>query len=108
MSSTPLPLTDLVPREVGEKWLKFFREELPTLPPCPPPLTDLVPREVGEKWLKFFREELPTVAFKCSTQQQAEKLGRRKMPASSKVVDDGSSSGLQVRGWGEEGEKCWG
>ena len=60
--------------------------------------SDLVPREVGEKWLKYFREELPTVAFKCSTQQQAEKLGRRKMPGSSsnRVVEDGS--GLQVGG----------
>lgn len=59
---------------------------------------DLVPREVGEKWLKYFREELPTVAFKCSTQQQAEKLGRRKMPTStSKSLDEGSSM-LQVRG----------
>ena len=67
-----------------------------------------MPREVGEKWLKFFREELPTVAFKCSTQQQAEKLGRRKMPASSKVVDDGSSSGLQVRVKGGGGGRKWG
>ncbi|KAL9262606.1 Guanine nucleotide-binding protein-like NSN1-like protein [Drosera capensis] len=31
---------------------------------------DLVPREAVEKWLKYLREELPTVAFKCSTQQQ--------------------------------------
>ncbi|KAE9617554.1 hypothetical protein Lal_00035028 [Lupinus albus] len=36
---------------------------------------DLVPREAVEKWLKYFREELPTVAFKCSTQQQKSNLG---------------------------------
>ncbi|RYR36892.1 hypothetical protein Ahy_A09g041846 isoform A [Arachis hypogaea] len=36
---------------------------------------DLVPREAVEKWLKYLREELPTVAFKCSTQQQRSKLG---------------------------------
>ncbi|XP_050206468.2 guanine nucleotide-binding protein-like NSN1 [Mercurialis annua] len=31
---------------------------------------DLVPREAVEKWLKYLREEYPTVAFKCSTQEQ--------------------------------------
>lgn len=36
---------------------------------------DLVPREAVEKWLKYLREELPTVAFKCSTQEQKSNLG---------------------------------
>ncbi|KAG2489950.1 hypothetical protein HYH03_011581 [Edaphochlamys debaryana] len=45
---------------------------------------DLVPREVGERWLKYFREELPTVAFKCSTQQQGSGLGQRRMPGAGK------------------------
>ncbi|CAL0316278.1 unnamed protein product [Lupinus luteus] len=36
---------------------------------------DLVPREAAEKWLKYLREELPTVAFKCSTQEQRSNLG---------------------------------
>ncbi|ESW17385.1 hypothetical protein PHAVU_007G235000 [Phaseolus vulgaris] len=36
---------------------------------------DLVPKEALEKWLKYLREELPTVAFKCSTQQQRSNLG---------------------------------
>jgi nuclear GTP-binding protein len=31
---------------------------------------DLVPREIVEQWLKYFREELPTVAFKCNSQQK--------------------------------------
>ncbi|KAK9726485.1 hypothetical protein RND81_05G218500 [Saponaria officinalis] len=35
---------------------------------------DLVPREAAEKWLKYLREELPTVAFKCSTQEQRSNL----------------------------------
>lgn len=37
--------------------------------------SDLVPREAVEKWLKYLREELPTVAFKCSTQEQRSNLG---------------------------------
>ncbi|CAI9107458.1 OLC1v1006811C2 [Oldenlandia corymbosa var. corymbosa] len=36
---------------------------------------DLVPKEAAEKWLKYLREELPTVAFKCSTQEQKSNLG---------------------------------
>ena len=39
---------------------------------------DLVPREIAEAWLKYLREELPTVAFKCSTQKQAVNLGQRR------------------------------
>lgn len=38
---------------------------------------DLVPREVGEAWLKHYRQELPAVAFKASTQQQSDGLSRR-------------------------------
>ncbi|KAL3531128.1 hypothetical protein ACH5RR_010450 [Cinchona calisaya] len=36
---------------------------------------DLVPQEAAEKWLRYLREELPTVAFKCSTQEQKSNLG---------------------------------
>lgn len=39
-------------------------------------IADLVPREVGEAWLKHYRQELPAVAFKASTQQQADGLSR--------------------------------
>eukprot|EP00250_Pteridium_aquilinum_P014660 c22126_g1_i1 orf=370-2133(-) len=39
---------------------------------------DLIPKEVAEKWLKYLREELPTVAFKCSTQQQRAHLGQKR------------------------------
>ncbi|KAJ3235418.1 Guanine nucleotide-binding protein-like 3 [Chytriomyces hyalinus] len=37
---------------------------------------DLVPRDVVEKWLKYLRNELPTIAFKASTQTQRTNLGR--------------------------------
>ncbi len=49
------------------------------------PLTDLVPREAGEKWLKYFREELPCVAFKCSTQQQGSGLKQGRMPSTKSL-----------------------
>ena len=44
---------------------------------------DLVPKEVAEAWLKYLREELPTVAFKCSTQRQATNLSQRRLPAAA-------------------------
>ncbi len=37
-----------------------------------------MPREVVEKWLAYFRAELPAVAFKCSTQKQAQNLSQRR------------------------------
>lgn len=40
---------------------------------------DLVPRENLDQWLKYLRTSLPTVAFKSSTQSQANRLGRRKL-----------------------------
>ena len=38
--------------------------------------TDLIPREIVEKWLKHLRNEFPTVAFKASTQTQKQNLVR--------------------------------
>ena len=37
-------------------------------------VSDLVPREAVEKWLKYLREELPALAFKCNTQEQRSNL----------------------------------
>lgn len=37
---------------------------------------DLVPKENIAQWLKYLRQELPTVAFKASTQEQSKQLGR--------------------------------
>lgn len=75
--------------------------------PCP---ADLVPREVGERWLKYFREELPTVAFKCSTQQQDRGLGHKRMPGGQQQPDKGgkgAEDALQVgAGTGRKGWVC--
>lgn len=43
---------------------------------------DLVPKKVVEEWLGYLREELPAIAFKSSTQKQAQNLGRRSAAAS--------------------------
>lgn len=39
---------------------------------------DLVSKEIVEKWIKYLRNEFPTVAFKASTQQQTKNLVRNK------------------------------
>jgi len=44
---------------------------------------DLVPRDVVEKWLKYLRNEFPTLAFKASTQNQKENLARSKIDFNS-------------------------
>lgn len=41
---------------------------------------DLVPKENVEAWLKYLRNEYPTVAFKASTQSQKENLIQCKVP----------------------------
>ncbi|KAL8489861.1 hypothetical protein ACS0TY_025663 [Phlomoides rotata] len=46
---------------------------------------DLVPCESAEKWLKYLREELPTVAFKCSTQEQRSNLRWKSAPKSGRT-----------------------
>ncbi|KAL6499571.1 Guanine nucleotide-binding protein-like nsn1 [Orobanche gracilis] len=46
---------------------------------------DLIPWEAVEKWLKYLREELPSVAFKCSTQEQKSNLGWKSAPKAGKV-----------------------
>jgi len=43
---------------------------------------DLVPREVVEQWLKYLRNEYPTIAFKASTQSQKTHLSRSKVDVS--------------------------
>ena len=37
-------------------------------------ITDLVPREIVDQWLKYLRNEFPTIAFKASTQSQKQNL----------------------------------
>jgi nuclear GTP-binding protein len=60
---------------------------------------DLVPREVGEAWLKYYRQELPTVAFKASTQQQSKDLKQtRSKSAATAAAAGGSGQGLEGGG----------
>ena len=35
---------------------------------------DLIPKNIAEEWLKYLRQQFPTVAFKASTQTQRQKL----------------------------------
>jgi nuclear GTP-binding protein len=42
---------------------------------------DLVPRETVEAWLKYLRNEFPTIAFKASTQTQRTNLGQSSVAA---------------------------
>ena len=37
-------------------------------------ISDLIPREIADQWLKYLRNEFPTVAFKASTQSQKQNL----------------------------------
>ncbi len=55
-----------------------------------------MPREAGERWLKYFREELPTVAFKCSTQQQATNLGQKRGRVKAKAAPLGKGKAAKV------------
>ncbi|XP_056590759.1 guanine nucleotide-binding protein-like 3-like protein [Triplophysa dalaica] len=41
---------------------------------------DLVSKDIVEKWIKYLRNEFPTVAFKSSTQHQNKNLQRSRVP----------------------------
>eukprot|EP00055_Hartaetosiga_balthica_P012330 m.59552 g.59552 ORF g.59552 m.59552 type:complete len:502 (-) comp7911_c0_seq7:2235-3740(-) len=64
---------------------------------------DLVPRSVTMQWLKYFRNEFPTIAFKASTQSQRTNLSQGTSLASSQggatlmklLKNYGSSQGLK-------------
>lgn len=58
---------------------------------------DLVPRENLDQWLKYLRASLPAVAFKSSTQDQANRLGRRKLgKKSEKMIQSGTCFGAEL------------
>lgn len=44
---------------------------------------DLIPKENAEEWVKYLRNEFPTVAFKASTQTQKDHLSQRKVQLNS-------------------------
>uniref|UniRef100_A0A8C6USE2 Guanine nucleotide binding protein-like 3 (nucleolar)-like n=1 Tax=Neogobius melanostomus TaxID=47308 RepID=A0A8C6USE2_9GOBI len=53
---------------------------------------DLVSKEIVEKWIKYLRNEFPTVAFKASTQQQNNNLKRSNVPVTRATQELLSSS----------------
>ncbi|KAM9410097.1 guanine nucleotide-binding protein-like 3-like protein [Pholidichthys leucotaenia] len=53
---------------------------------------DLVSKEIVEKWIKYLRNEFPTVAFKASTQQQTKNLKRSNVPVTQATAELLSSS----------------
>ncbi|XP_045931326.1 guanine nucleotide-binding protein-like 3-like protein [Micropterus dolomieu] len=53
---------------------------------------DLVSKEIVEKWIKYLRNEFPTVAFKASTQQQTKNLKRSNVPVTQATTELLSSS----------------
>jgi len=44
---------------------------------------DLIPKKNVEEWLAYLRNDYPTIAFKASTQQQRQNLGRGKVSTKS-------------------------
>ncbi|XP_053154901.1 guanine nucleotide-binding protein-like 3-like protein isoform X1 [Hemicordylus capensis] len=57
---------------------------------------DLVSKEIIAKWLKYLRNEFPTVAFKASTQQQSKNLQQSRVPvaqASGDLLSSGACVG---------------
>ncbi|KAG9477725.1 hypothetical protein GDO78_012963 [Eleutherodactylus coqui] len=57
---------------------------------------DLVSKPIVEKWLKYLRNEFPTVAFKASTQQQNKNLQQSRVPvtqASEDLLSSGACVG---------------
>ncbi|KAL2713456.1 guanine nucleotide-binding protein-like 3 [Vespula squamosa] len=58
---------------------------------------DLVPRENLDQWLKYLRGSLPAVAFKASTQDQAKRLGRRKLGKKTEnMIQGGTCFGAEL------------
>ncbi|KAM4612573.1 LOW QUALITY PROTEIN: guanine nucleotide-binding protein-like 3-like protein [Polymixia lowei] len=53
---------------------------------------DLVSKEIVEKWIKYLRNEFPTVAFKASTQLQNRNLKRSNVPVTKATTELLSSS----------------
>ncbi|KAM9859967.1 LOW QUALITY PROTEIN: guanine nucleotide-binding protein-like 3-like protein [Aulostomus maculatus] len=48
---------------------------------------DLVSKEIVEKWIKYLRNEFPTVAFKASTQQQSKNLKHSNVPVTQATTE---------------------
>lgn len=57
---------------------------------------DLVPKEVVLQWLKYLRPLFPTIAFKASTQQQNNRLGRFMGPSDLIHADFSKCMGADI------------
>lgn len=58
---------------------------------------DLVPRENLDQWLKYLRTSVPAVAFKASTQDQANRLGRKKLGKKKEdMIQGGTCFGAEL------------
>ncbi|CAD1474770.1 unnamed protein product, partial [Heterotrigona itama] len=58
---------------------------------------DLIPRENLDQWLKYLRRSFPAVAFKASTQDQAKRLGRRKLGKKTQsMIQSGTCFGAEL------------
>jgi nuclear GTP-binding protein len=51
---------------------------------------DLIPRSVAERWLRYLRNEYPTIAFKSSVQHQRDNLGRAKLHLGKRKLSAGA------------------
>lgn len=58
--------------------------------------SDLVPRDILDKWLKYLKRSTPVVAFKASTQMQSKRLGQKKFSKSEKIMQNSSSIGADL------------
>ncbi|KAK1129225.1 hypothetical protein K0M31_020353 [Melipona bicolor] len=58
---------------------------------------DLIPRENLNQWLQYLRGSFPAVAFKASTQEQAKKLGRKKLGKKTQnMIQSGTCFGAEL------------
>ena len=60
---------------------------------------DLIPRDNLSKWLKYLRNELPTIAFKASTQKQNSNLSRSKvniLQSSDQLLESSKCLGADI------------
>lgn len=54
---------------------------------------DLIPKENVEKWLKYLRNEFPTIPFKCNTQEQSTNLFHAERKSAYLQLDKNKTSG---------------
>ncbi|KAL3268919.1 hypothetical protein HHI36_008006 [Cryptolaemus montrouzieri] len=57
---------------------------------------DLIPRDVLEKWIEYFKRTVPVIPFKASTQIQSKKLGHRKISKNEKGMQGSACVGAEL------------